>query len=106
MWSGLLERSTRERQDTVQLLLVENQHVIQALSSNTAQKAFTDRLGTRGVIGRLEYLAATRCCQASETGTTIALLSANEVLRPHTISSGLPQLVCGPSVGGKAVLAT
>jgi len=35
--------------------------MIQALSSNTSQKAFPDCIGPRGVIGRFEHLDATRC---------------------------------------------
>ncbi len=74
--------------------------MIQALSSNTPQKAFTDGIGARGVIGRCEQLDVTRCYHSSETGAKLAIMIANEVLRRVSIGSGLPQLLCGPSVGG------
>jgi hypothetical protein len=46
----------------MQLLLTENQHVIQTLAPNTPQKAFTDGIGARCVIGCFQYLDAARCC--------------------------------------------
>ncbi len=39
-------------QDTMQLLLMEDQHVVQALSSHTAQKAFTDHISSWRMIRR------------------------------------------------------
>jgi len=74
--------------------------MIQALSSNTPQKAFTDGIGARGVIGRFEQLDATRCCHSSETGAKLAIMIVNEVLRRVSIGNGLPKLLCGPIVGG------
>ena len=58
------------------MLPVEDQHMIQALSAHTPQKAFTDRIGTRGVIGRFEHLDATRCRNSSETETKLAIMIA------------------------------
>ncbi len=60
------------------MLLVEDQHMIQALSSNTPQEMFTDRIGARCVIRCFEDLAATRCCNSSETGPKLAIMVANE----------------------------
>ncbi len=74
--------------------------MIQALFSNTSQKAFTDCIGTRGVIGRFEQLDATRCCTSSETGPKFVIMIANEVLRRLSIRSCLPKLLYGPGVGG------
>ncbi len=100
MWSCPIEIINLETQDTMQMLLMEDQHMIQALSSNTSQKAFTDGIGARGVIRRFEQLDATRCCNSSETGAKLAIIIANEVLRRLSIWSGLPKLLCSPSVGG------
>jgi hypothetical protein len=58
---------------------MEDEQVIQALSSNTAQKAFTDRVGSRCVIGCGEHLDATRCRHPSETGPKLAIMIANKV---------------------------
>ena len=86
---------------TVELLLLDDQHVVQALSSHTAQKAFTDRIRSRGMIRRFEDLDAARCCHPSETGSKLAIVIANEILRRLSIRSRLSQLLCGPRVGRK-----
>jgi hypothetical protein len=41
-------------QDTMQLLFIEDQYVIQALSSHTQEKAFTDGIGARCMIRRFQ----------------------------------------------------
>ena len=64
----------------MQLILTANQHVIQALARNTPQKAFTDGIGARCVIGCCEYLDAARCCNTSETGPKLAIIIMDEVL--------------------------
>jgi len=64
----------------MELLLLEDQHVILALSPHTPQKAFTDGIGSWRVIRRFEYLDAARCCHASETGSKLAIMVANEVV--------------------------
>src|SRR5438876_3678520 len=82
----------------MQLLLTEDQQVIQALSPDTPQKAFTDRIGSRRVIRCFQYLDTARCCDTSETGSKLAVVIANEILRRVSIRSRLSQLLCGPSV--------
>jgi len=51
MWSCLIEILHIGMQDTMELLLMEDHYVVQALSPNTPQKAFTDHIGARRVIG-------------------------------------------------------
>ena len=46
MWPCPIEMRNIGPQDTMQMQLVKNQHMIQALSSDTAQKSFTDRIGS------------------------------------------------------------
>src|SRR5215469_8216121 len=98
MWSCPIEIPDVGTQDPMQLLFTEDQYVIQALSPNTPQKAFTDGIGTRRVIRCFKYLDTARCCHASETGTKLAIVIANEILRRVSIGSRLSQLLCGPSV--------
>jgi hypothetical protein len=78
-------------QDTMQQLFIEDQHVVQAFSSHTAQETFTDGIGAFRVIRRFENLDATCCCHASETRAKLAIIISNEVLRRVSIRSGLPQ---------------
>ena len=84
------------------MLLAEDQQVIQALSSNTSQETFTDRIGSWRMNGRCEDLDAARCCHSSETGPKLAIVITNEVFRRVSIGSRLPQLLCGPRVGRSA----
>ncbi len=89
-------------EDTVELLLMDDQHVVQALSSHTAQKAFTDRIRSRRMIRRFEDLDAARCCNTSETGSKLAIIITDEILRRLSKRSCLSQLLCGPRVGRRA----
>ena len=73
--------------------------MVEALSPNTQEKAFTDRIGARRVIGCFQYLNAARCCHSSETGSKLAIMIADELLRRLYIGSGLPQGLGGPRVG-------
>src|SRR5258708_40096568 len=86
----------------MQLLFMKDQDVVQTLSPNTPQKAFTDRIGSWRMIRCFQYLDAALCCHSSETGSDLAIMIANEILRRVSIRSRLPQLLCGPSVGGRA----
>jgi hypothetical protein len=54
MWSGFIEIRNVSMQDTMQLLLMEDQQVIQALSPHTQEKAFTNGIGSWCVVGGLE----------------------------------------------------
>jgi len=102
MWSCLIEIRDIGMQDTMELLLMEDQHVVQALSPHTPQKAFTDRIGARCVIGCFQYLNAARCCNTSETESKLAIIITDEILRRVSIGSCFPQLLCGPNVGRRA----
>ncbi len=86
----------------MQLLLMEDQQVIQALSSYAPQKAFADRIGSWCMIRRFKHLDATRNCDTSETGSKLAIIIADEILGRVSIRSRLSQLLCGPSVGRKS----
>ena len=102
MWSRPVEIRDVGTQDTMQLLLMEDQHVVQALSSHTAQKAFTDRISSWRMIRRFKYLDTAGCCNTSETGPKFALVITDEILRRVSIGSRLPQLLRGPSVGRRS----
>ena len=84
------------------MFLVEDQHVIQALSPDTPQKAFTNRIGSWRVIGRFQDLDAAGCSNMSETGSKLAIIITDEILRRVSIGSCFPQLLCGPNVGRRA----
>jgi hypothetical protein len=81
---------------------MKDQDVVQTLSPNTPQKAFTDRIGSRRVIWCFKYLDATCGCYSRETGSELTIIIANEIFRRLSIGSRLPQLLCSPSVGRRA----
>ena len=89
-------------QDPMQLLLMEDQQVVQALSLNTAQKAFTDGIGSWRMRRRFEYVDTAGCCHTSETGPKLAIVLTDEILRRLSIRSRLPQLLRGPGVGRRS----
>ncbi len=76
---------------------MEDQHMVQALSSDTAQQAFTDRLGAFRMRGCGEYLDAACCCHSSETGPELAIMITKEGLWRLSRRSRLPQVSCGPA---------
>ena len=102
MWSCSVEIRDVGTQDTVQLLLMEDHYLVQALSPHTPQKAFTDGIGSWRMIWRFEYLHVARCCHTGETGPKLAIVIANEIFRRLSIRSRLAQLLCGPNVGRRA----
>jgi len=102
MWSRPVEILDVETQDTMELLLTEDQYVIQALAPHTPQKTFTNRIGAFRVIRRFQYLTIARCCHSSETGSKLPIMIEDELLRRLSIGSGLPQGLGGPRVGRRA----
>jgi hypothetical protein len=87
----------------VELLLMEDEQMIEALTPHTAQEPLADGIGTRGVIGGFENLDATRLGNPIEGHSKLAIVITDEVLRTHAIDGGLPQLLRGPSIGGGIV---
>src|SRR5215469_4990198 len=102
MRSGLIEVLNVGMKDTVQLLLVKDEQVIETLATHTAQKAFTDGIGPWCMVGRLQDLAAAGCGHARKTRSKFAITIANEILRRLSIRGCLSQLLCGPGIGRRA----
>jgi len=98
--SGLIEVLDIGTQDTMQLLLMQDDQVIDTLATHTAQKAFTDRISPWCVIRRFQDLDAAGLDNPIEGHPILAIVSTDEILRSHAIGSGLPKLLGGPSVGG------
>jgi hypothetical protein len=85
-------------EDAVELLLMHDEQMIEALTPHTSQEPLTDGIGSRGVIGGCENLDATRLGNPREGQPKLAIIITAEVLRPHAISGGLPQLLRRPDV--------
>ena len=102
MRPGSVEIVHIRAQHAVELLLMQDEQMIKALTSHTAQEPLTDGIGSRGVVGGFENLDVTRSSQPRETHSKLAIVIADEVLRTHPIGSGFSKLLCRPSVGGRA----
>jgi hypothetical protein len=76
---------------TMELLLLEDEQVIKTLATHTAEKAFTDGIGSRGVIRYGEHLDVTRLGNPSEAHPKLAIVITDEVLRSFAIGCGFAQ---------------
>ncbi len=99
MRPGSIEVLDIGMQDTMQLLLLEDEQVIKTLSPHTAQKPFADGIGAFRMVRRGEHLDAAGCGHASETGSKLVITITNEIVRRSSIRSRLSQLLGGPGVG-------
>jgi len=79
---------------------MQDEQVIETLTSHTPKKAFTNGIRLRGVIRYFENLDATRLRNPCEVHPKLAIVITNEILRSLSIGSGFPKLLCGPSVSG------
>ena len=86
----------------LELLLLQDEQVIETLSTYATQKPFTDGIGPWGVVGGFQDLDAAGCGHARETGSKFVITIANEILRPLSIGGCLSQLLCGPSISRRA----
>jgi hypothetical protein len=76
--------------------------MVQAFLSDTPGEALADRIGSRCVIGRLEQLDATGCCHPQETGSKLAVVITDEILRCLPKRGRFPKLVRHPDIGRRA----
>jgi len=86
----------------VELLLMQDEQMIEALTPYTAEESLTDGIRARGGIWGFKNLNVTRLRNPSEAHPKLAVVITDEVLRPRTIGGGFPQLLCSPSVSGIA----
>jgi hypothetical protein len=102
MWPGSIKVLNIGMKNAVQLLLLQDEQVIETLSPHTAQEALTDGIGAFRVIRCFENRDAAGCGHTSKAGTKFAITITKEILRPLSIGSRFPQLLCGPGVGRRA----
>jgi hypothetical protein len=91
MWPGSIEVLNISVKDTVQLLLLQDEQVIETLSPHAAQKALTDRISSWCVGRCFEHLDAEGIGHASERGSKLVITITNEIVRRLSIRSRLPQ---------------
>jgi hypothetical protein len=86
----------------VELLLMEDEQMIEALTSYTSQVPLTDGIRSRGVRRSFENLDVTRMSKPREASPKLAIVITDEVFRSHAIGGGFSKLLGSPSVGGIA----
>ncbi len=99
MRPGLVEVLGIGVEYSVELLLLEDEQMIEALAPHTPEKAFTDGIRSRGVIWYCENLDVTRLGNPCEAHPELAIMITDEILRPLSKGGGLPQPLGGLLVG-------
>ena len=102
MGSSSIERLDRGVEHPLELLLMQDEHMVEALAVHTSQKAFTERIGSWGVIRWCEHLDATRVHNTGEGRPKRAIVIPQKVFRPLSIRRSFPKLLRGPRVSGRA----
>ena len=85
----------------VELLLMQDEQMIEALTPYSAEEALTYGIRARGVRRSFKNLDVTRLHNPSEAHPKLAIVIRDEVLRPHTKGGGFPKRFGSPSVSGK-----
>ena len=80
---------------------MQDEQMVEALPSHTAQEALADGIGTWSMIRRFEHLDTTRLGNPREGHAKLAIVITDEVLWPYTKGGGFPQLLRGPSIRGR-----
>jgi hypothetical protein len=91
MWPDSIEVLNVGGQYAVELLLMQDEHVIKALATHTAKEPLTDGIRSRGVIRCSENLDVTCFRNPREAHPKLAIIITDEVLRPLAIGGGFPQ---------------
>ncbi len=90
MWSGSIEVLDIGAQHPLELHLMQDEQMVEALPAHTSQKAFTDGIRSRGVIRCCENLDATRVHNTGEDRPKLAIVIPQKVFRPLSIRCGFP----------------
>jgi hypothetical protein len=87
---------------TLELLLMKNQQMVETCLPYTPGEALADRIGSGGVIRRLEQLDTTGRCHPEEIGSKLAIIITYQILGSLPIGSRFPERY-GPPSDRKAI---
>ena len=102
MGPGSVEVVQIRVEHALELLLIQDEQMIEALTSHTAKESLTDGIGARSVKRSFENLDATGLGNPREGHPKLAIVITDKILRPHTKGGGFPKLLCCPSIGGRS----
>ena len=72
--------------------------MVKTFLSHTPQEAFAHRIGAGSVIRRSKHFNGTRRCHSGKTGSKLAIVIADQILRSLPIRSGFSQLLRDPGI--------
>jgi hypothetical protein len=75
----------------LELLLMQDEQMIEALAPHAPEKPLTDGIRSRGLIRCFEDLNATRLCNTGEVPPELAIVIPNEILRSLSKGCGFSQ---------------
>jgi hypothetical protein len=86
----------------LELLLMQDEQMIEALAPHAPEKPLTDGIRSRGLIRCFEDLNVTRLCNTGEVPPELAIVIPNEILRSLSKGCGFSQLLRYPCVAGRS----
>ena len=96
------------RNDTLQVLAVQHQHVVQAFAAQAADGAFAERVRSGGLIWGEKFIDASMGNEVRELAAILAVTIVDKIIGMLIPScraesarlGGFAQLLCSPGVGG------
>src|SRR5436190_20599182 len=101
MGAGLVEIENILLEEAMELLLMQDQEVIQAFSSHTPQKTFTDRIRVGSSIRCSKYLDPSGCGHERKTQPKFTVIMPHEAFGCLPIRRRFAQLLRHPSLSGR-----
>src|SRR5215470_2311579 len=86
----------------LELLLMQNQQMIQAFLSDAPQEPLADRIGSRGMIRRFEYLDATCPRHPSKARPKLTVVITYQIRGGLPIRGGFSQVLGHPEIGRRS----
>jgi hypothetical protein len=102
MRSSLIEVRHICLEETIELLLMQDQEMIQAFSPHAPKKAFTDSIRSRSSVRCPKHFDATRGSYMRKTRPKFAVIIPNQIVWFCSIRSRLSQLLRNPGIGGRS----
>ena len=98
MGSCLVEVGHIGIEDTLELLLMQDQQVIEACLPHAPQEALADGIGSGCMIRRFENLDATGLRHTSKAGPKFTVVISNEIFRCVPIRGGFSKRLGHPGI--------
>ncbi len=102
MRSGSVEVLDRGVECPVELLLIQDEQVIETLTTHASEKPFTDGIRSRGLIRCCEHPDSTRLRNPSEAHPKRAIVIPKKIFRPLAKRRGFLQLLRYPGVARRS----